>query len=69
MRDDFEYVRRGTCNLFGCFEPHAGRRQIVVTNRRTKQDFAAMMRTLVDEPSTHESAAVLTRGISTEKDE
>src|SRR5437764_1282718 len=40
VRDDFEYVRRGTCNLFGCFEPHAGRRQIVVTDRRTKQDFA-----------------------------
>ncbi len=43
-----EYVRRGTCNLFGCFEPAAGRRQIVVTERRTKEDFAAMMRTLVD---------------------
>ena len=49
VRDDFEYVRRGTCNLFGCFEPLVGRRQIVVTERRTKQDFAAMMRTLVDE--------------------
>ena len=49
VRDDFEYVRRGSCNLFGCFEPHAGRRQIVVTDRRTKQDFAAMMRTLVDD--------------------
>ena len=49
VRDDYEYVRRGTCNLFGCFEPHAGRRQIVVTERRTKEDFAAMMRTLVDE--------------------
>ncbi len=49
VRDDYEYVRRGTCNLFGCFEPAAGRRQIVVTERRTKEDFAAMMRTLVDE--------------------
>ncbi len=49
IRDDFEYVRRGRCNLFGCFEPHAGRRQIVVTDRRTKQDFAARMRRLVDE--------------------
>ena len=49
MRDDYEYIRRGTCNLFGCFEPHAGRRQIVVTARRTKEDFAAMMRMLVDE--------------------
>ena len=49
VRDDYEYVRQGTCNLFGCFEPHAGRRQIVVTERRTKGDFAAMMRRLADE--------------------
>jgi hypothetical protein len=49
VRDDFEYVRRGTCNLFGCFEPHAGHRQITVTERRTKGDFAEMMRRLVDE--------------------
>jgi hypothetical protein len=48
VRDDYEYVRRGTCNLFGCFEPHAGRREVVVTERRTAVDFAAMMRTLVD---------------------
>ena len=49
IRDDYEYVRRGTCNLFGCFEPHAGQRHIVVTDRRTKLDFAALMRRLVDE--------------------
>lgn len=48
-RVDYEYVRRGTCNLFGCFEPQAGRRQVVVTERRTAVDFATMMRTLVDE--------------------
>ncbi len=49
VRADYECVRRGTCNLFGCVEPHAGWRKIVVTDRRTKRDFAAMMRTLVDE--------------------
>lgn len=49
VREDYEYVRRGTCNLFGCFEPHAGRREVVVTERRTAVDFAAMMRRLVDE--------------------
>jgi len=48
-REDYEYVRRGTCNLFGCFEPQAGRRQVVVTERRTAVDFAQIMRTLVDE--------------------
>ena len=49
VRDDYEYVRRGTCNLFGCFEPLVGRRQITVTAQRTKQDFAEAMRVLVDE--------------------
>jgi hypothetical protein len=44
-----EYVRRGTCNLFGCFEPLVGRRQITVTSQRTKEDFAEAMRVLVDE--------------------
>jgi len=24
VRDDYEYVRQGTCNLFGCFEPLPG---------------------------------------------
>jgi hypothetical protein len=47
--DDYEYVRRGTCNLFGWLEPLAGRRHVVVTDRRTKGDFATMMRVLVDE--------------------
>jgi len=48
-RYDYEYRRMGTCNLFGCFEPHAGRRQIIVTAQRTARDFAAVMRRLVDE--------------------
>ena len=48
VRDDYEYVRRGTCNLFGCFEPLVGRRQITVTAHRTKEDFAEAMRMLVD---------------------
>ncbi|MCA1726010.1 MAG: IS630 family transposase [Thermomicrobia bacterium] len=49
VRDDYEYVRRGACNLFGCFEPLVGRRQIRVTAQRTKEDFAEAMRVLVDE--------------------
>jgi len=48
-RYDYEYRRMGTCNLFGCFEPHAGRRQIAVTGQRTARDFALLMRRLVDE--------------------
>lgn len=49
VRDDYEYVRCGTCNLFGCFEPLVGHRHLMVTAQRTKGDFAEVMRVLVDE--------------------
>ena len=48
-RHDYEYRRNGTANLFLAFEPLAGRRHVAVTARRTKLDFAAQMRALVDE--------------------
>jgi hypothetical protein len=47
-RQDYEYERKGTCNLFLFVEPKAGFRQVLVTHRRTKQDFAFAMRYLVD---------------------
>lgn len=48
-REDSEYQRNGTANLFMAFEPLAGVRRVEVTERRTNQDFARMMRRLVDE--------------------
>lgn len=47
-RQDYEYKRKGTRNLFMFVEPKAGARHVLVTNRRTKQDFAFAMRYLVD---------------------
>ena len=47
-RQDYEYKRKGTRNLFMFVEPKAGSRHVLVTNRRTKQDFAFAMRYLVD---------------------
>lgn len=48
-RYDYEYKRNGTANLFMHLEPKAGRRQVNVTDRRTKLDFAAQMKALTDE--------------------
>jgi hypothetical protein len=48
FRQDYEYKRNGTRNLFLFVEPKAGTRQVLVTNRRTKRDFALAMRYLVD---------------------
>jgi transposase len=48
QRIDYEYHRNGTCNLFTYFQPLAGWRHVEVTERRTKQDFAYCMKSLVD---------------------
>ena len=48
-REDYEYRREGTRNLFLACEPLAGWRHVAVTARRTKEDFAHQMRWLVDE--------------------
>lgn len=48
LRQDYEYKRNGTRNLFVLVEPKAGFRHVLVTRRRTKQDFAFVMRYLVD---------------------
>lgn len=47
-RYDYEYQRLGTCNLFTYLQPLAGWRHVVVTDRRTKLDFAPRMKELVD---------------------
>jgi DDE superfamily endonuclease len=48
-REDSEYERNGTANRFLGFEPRAGPRRVEVTERRTNQDFAQIIRRLVDE--------------------
>ena len=45
----YQYERNGMANLFMAFEPLAGRRRVKVTDRRTKIDFAHVIRELVDE--------------------
>ncbi len=47
-RQDYEYRRGGTRNLFLVCEPLAGWRHVAITERRTMQDFAHQMRWLVD---------------------
>ena len=42
-REDYEYARNGTRNLFLWVEPLTGRRHVCVTERRTALDFAQQM--------------------------
>lgn len=47
-REDYEYKREGTVNLFMCCEPLAGWRHVEVTERRTRVDWAQVVKDLVD---------------------
>jgi hypothetical protein len=46
---DYEYVRNGVANLFMIFEPLAGQRDVEVTDRRTKKDYAECLRKIADQ--------------------
>ena len=48
-RQDYEYGRAGVANLFMCYEPLAGRRRVMVRERRTKADWAWCIRELLEE--------------------
>ena len=48
-RQDYEYTREGTANIFLFVEPLTGRRHLAVTERRTRIDFAHQMKRLCDE--------------------
>ena len=53
-REDPEYVRHGVANLFLVCEPLRGWREVVVSDRRTRLDWAACVKELAD---THYPAA------------
>jgi len=47
-KQDYEYVRHGTCSIFMFTEPLAGWRHAHVSDRRTKQDWANHIRELLE---------------------
>jgi hypothetical protein len=49
VTSDYEYERNGTANLFMMFEPLAGKRHVLVTERRTARDYAQTIKYLVEE--------------------
>jgi len=47
-KQDYQYVRNGTCSIFIFTEPLVGWRHVCATERRTKQDWAHQIRELLD---------------------
>jgi len=48
-RYDYEYERCGVCNIFMVNEPLMGKRHVKITNRKTKRDWAELIREIADE--------------------
>ena len=46
--EDYEYKRAGTRNIFVAIEPKGKRRRVEVTARRTKVDFVAFVKNLLE---------------------
>jgi hypothetical protein len=59
LKEDYEYKRNGTANIFLAVEPLAGRRRVWVTDRRTGADFAEVLRILADEEYPAEEVEVI----------
>ena len=47
-REDYEYEREGFCSVFMACEPLKGRRIVQVRAQRTKKDWAAFMREVIE---------------------
>lgn len=47
-REDYEYERNGTANMFMINEPLVGKRKVKVTDRRTAVDFAHILQDISD---------------------
>jgi len=60
-RFDSEYEREGVCWVLMSFEPLSGWREVAVTERRRKREFALAMRRLAEEvyPQAHKIRVVL----------
>jgi hypothetical protein len=47
-KHDYEYRRMGVCNIFLACEPLAGKRLVSITERKTKNDWAAFLDQIAD---------------------
>jgi len=48
LKEDYEYVRNGTCSIFVFTEPLVGWRHVCARERRTKIDWALMIQELLE---------------------
>ncbi|HWV36840.1 MAG TPA: IS630 family transposase [Thermomicrobiales bacterium] len=66
-RQDYEYIRRGSVNVFVSCAPHLGWRDVQVTERRTAVDWAQAMQRLVNQFPDAEQLIVVMDNLNTHR--
>jgi hypothetical protein len=49
QKEDYEYIRKGVCNIFMANEPLKGKRYVKITKRKTRKDWALFIKELAEE--------------------
>lgn len=66
-KQDYEYIRKGTANIFMAVEPKGGKRFIQVTDTREMKDFALFLRMLVKKYPNAKCIRLVLDNLSTHK--
>ncbi len=66
---DYEYVRKGTYNIFMACEPLAGKRVIKITERKTTPDWAHFIEDIAEEYNKAEKITLVMDNLNTHKPE
>ena len=64
-REDFEYSRKGVCNIFMSNEPLRGKRMVKVTPRKTKSDWAEFIKEIAEQYSNAEKITLVMDNLNT----
>lgn len=70
-KQDYEYIRNGSCSVFVVVEPLAGRRWAIVTGRRGKAEFVEILRQVLEEwypPERVDSVALVMDNLNTHRE-
>ena len=67
MRVDYEYARKGVCNIFIANEPLAGKRMVKITQRKTKSDWAAFVKDIAEEYKNAKKIKLVMDNLNTHK--
>jgi transposase len=68
LRVDYEYKRKGTCNVFCAVRPLAGEYLLEVTERRTAPDFARFIKQLDEHYSQAEKIVLVMDNLNTHRE-